>query len=60
MITIRQARPGDRGPLAEMMYSAGPEMYEFAFLYRLAGAGNLQGRQTQWMQGGRQESRAAY
>ena len=31
MITIRQARPDDRGPLAEMMYSAGPEMYDFAF-----------------------------
>ena len=28
---IRQARPDDKGPLAEIMHSAGREMYDFAF-----------------------------
>jgi ribosomal protein S18 acetylase RimI-like enzyme len=31
---IRPARPGDRGDIAGLMYSAGPELYEF--LYRTA------------------------
>ncbi len=31
IIEIRPARVDDKGPLADMMYSAGREMYAFAF-----------------------------
>ena len=31
MVDIRPARPDDKGPLADIMYSAGREMYDFAF-----------------------------
>ncbi len=30
-MVIRPARVDDRGPLADMMYSAGPEMYDYAY-----------------------------
>ena len=37
-VEIRTARPDDRGPIAELMYSSGPEIYDFLYKTRKTGA----------------------
>ncbi len=37
-LEIRPARPDDRGPIVELMYSAGPEIYDFLYKTRKTGA----------------------